>query len=319
MSVAKSFFDITTGRSHGVIPTSDAVRIVLDSGATLMLDKVPPCNCRPPDGCSDCKGPKVIRARAAWGERTETRVKLPIGDDDILHRMFSCVTLATGDRIDRALSALVERLLIGESGVEVTEWTIPSADDWVPPMMIPFGHRISVPLFSIDESKLDDGESKEDAITRLLLSAVETARNDDRGGLIHAVVVRSADDKKVGIACMREKPEPPVGATLVVRRRIGGKPHVDLPFEQVESRRFALVERMFVRLRSDCAMVGLNCGQVYPRLSLLCGAGLETVGPKLPWSAETDHDMLAKSVTALMAKCDRRPATLRMTAVRRAT
>lgn len=322
MSVAKSFFDITTGRSHGVIPTSDAVRVVLDSGATLMLDKVPPCNCKPPDECSDCKGPKVVRARAAWGERgTDPRVGAP---NDLLHRAFSCVMPVTGDRIDRALSALVERLLIGDSGVEVTEWTIPSADDWDPPMKIPFGHFTSVPLFVVGEIDLNDGESKEGAITRLLLSAVEMARNDDRWGLIHAVVVRSADDKTAGIACMPDRPEPPVGATLVARRKIGGKPHVDVPWGQIENGRYAIVRRAIDRLKADCAMVGIDIAQSCPELSVLFASKVQH-GPgekseDILW--RTDDDDLMQIIAGMGAKCKRNgrtPTTLRLTAVRRAT
>jgi len=234
MSVAKSFFDITTGRNHGVIPTSDAIRIVLDSGATLLLDKVPP-----PDGG---KGP-LFRAVAARETEADSGGGLA----------FRATTSVSADRIDRALSALVEKLLTGESGVEVTEWSYAPASE--APCQLAFG-QIGVPLFRLGEAR-NPGESRDDAVARLLLRAVEVARRD-QSGCVNAVVVHVADSDMVGVACLPEKPEPPVGATLVERRHVGAPPFADIAWEQIRRRRHGLVRRAIDKLRRDCGLSGVS-------------------------------------------------------------
>jgi len=298
MSVAKSFFDITTGRSHGVVPTSDAVRIVLDAGAILMLDRT--------DGGE-------IRARAAWGEKPSACVEHVDPPGDLLHRSFSCVMPVTGDRVDKALSALVEKLLIGESGVDVTEWTVPSAQD----TNIPFGRFVRVPLFAIDLGESDD------AIAKLLLKVVEAARRDDGygSGHINAVVVRVADDDSmVGIGCMPEKPEPPVGATLTGRRMVGGSPWADAPWDQVAGKgRVGLVRRAIDRVRRDCELAGLDVPSRIPKLFLVLGTGVQDDADSLSWAVE--DDALARIVDGIIdaAAQGEKPVALRVKAVRRPT
>jgi len=305
MSATKSFFNITTGRSHGVVPASDAVRIALDSGATLTLDKAPPCSCRPPDGCSDCEGPKLIRARATWPAADE-------GDRD--GRPIE----AKGERVDKVLSALVGELILGEAGVEVTEWTVPPEGADTP--HVQFG-RVGVPWF-VAES--------EDDVAQRLLKCVEVARRD-QGDRINAVVVRVRDRGEVGIACLPEKPEPPVGATLTGRRMAGGSPWADVPWDQVVGMgRVGLVRRAVDRVRRDCELAGLDVPSRIPRLFLL-GAGvpcpsavtrqLSAAGRTFPldslsWAVE--DDVLARIVDKVIGVASGgKPVALRVKAVRR--
>lgn len=267
-TVAKSLFDITTGRNHGVIPTSDAVRIILESGATIMLDKAPPA----PGGTDG----DAIQARAAWGEtgrapRVDVTHHQP--DDDQLNRSFSRVISVTADRVDRALSALVGKLLVGDEGVEVTEWTVPKSPGRG--KCVRFGN-IGVPLFI---------KSHDNDITKLLLSAVEMARSNDKRGLIYAIVVRVAGNSNLaGIACGPEKPEPPLGATLVTRRRIGGKPRIDVPWDQVEDEGPPIVLRAIKQLKIDCEMMGIDYADLLPNLCLVSDSGQEKVGPEITWN-----------------------------------
>lgn len=336
MSIAKSFFDITTGRSHGVIPTSDAVRIVLNSGATLMLDEM--------HGRTD----GVIRARAVWdetGRAPRVDVTYPCPDDDLLNRSFSCVISASGDRVDRALSALVERLLIGESGVEVTEWTIPTSE--IQELSgVSFG-KLRIPLFKLDGSGgvqcLDysfqngdcgNSESRETTLTRLLLDAVKIARipfnerfNESFNGIMYAIVVRSTDSSMAGIACTPNRPESPIGATLVGRRMIGGKPHIDVPWNQTEGEkqtkaavnvRSTAVFQAIEQLKIDCEMVGIR--NAVPKLSLMPSVdGMQ--GLEIVWDIE--FSQLGKALHAVCQLHDRgsdvEVTTLRVEAVQRTT
>jgi len=312
MSVAKSFFDITTGRSHGVIPTSDAVRIVLDAGATLILEKA--CACE-----DACRGRKCA-CPPPPASRTLIRAEAADRRDGELWAS------ATGERVDQALSALVSEMVLGEAGVEVTEWAIQAAggEHRTDVKHVQFG-RIRVPLFTCE---------CEDDIAGKLVRTVEKARRS-QSDRINAVVVRLPGTDEVGIACVPEKPEPPVGATLTGRRTVGGSPWSDVPWSQIEEGRFNLVRRALVRLRRDCELAGLDVPGRVPRLSLLDDGGqVLASGPELPWNAaedDFDYAKLEKAVGELTAsqpgavpQADGewvgpiRPGSLRVTATRRA-
>lgn len=406
MSVAKSFFDITTGRNHGVIPTSDAVRIVLDAGATLMLDRTDAGEIRASAAWEVAEGEadqndhsadmswniegvpfrldvgshyadmleKFLRQtgedrrgkisivsgdkfRLEWNAARELiihpptgrRIVLPEKDIervadllkarysqntansetcvqgdapvDLLHRTFSCVKSAYGARVDRALSALVAKLLTGESGVEVTEWTVPRDARRVR-QMPPSGQqsgtmfgRLWVPLFAVGDNT---GEQVNDHIARLLIRDVEEARQD-RTDRIDAIVVRCGD--MVGVACLSERPEPPVGATLTGRRMVGGTPSAEVPWEQVLERS-STVRLAIDALRRDCELAGLDLPSYTPRLSVLFRDGRQSAQVELmTWAAVdggTARPALAKIVKGMvMRAAGHDPVSLRLTALPR--
>lgn len=293
---------------------SDAVRVILDSGATLLLDRVPGTGLGLP--------PDMVRAIAAT----------PAGHEKGGMRLtFDIEHVVTEDRVDKALSSLVERLLIGDSGVEVTEWTVPDpqgADNDVP-----FG-RFSIELFKIDDCTSSDrlvrrGETKEEAMTRLLLSGVEAARKNN-SGLIHATVIHSADGSMAGRACTSDSPEPPVGATLVARRKIGGQPCVDIQWDQIDNGLEDAVQHAVARLRKDCAMVGIDLARSRLEMLLMFDPSYPSWkagehGPKsacmtgetdsIPWRGD---DML-RTVTSMAEACRRdggSPKTLKIRVLR---
>ncbi len=82
------------------------------------------------------------------------------------------------------------------------------------------------------------------------------------------------------------------------------------------------MRRAIDRLKADCAMVGIDIAQSCPELSMFAskerGLGVKSEG--VLW--ETSDDDLVQIIAGMGAKCKRAghtPATLRLTAVRRAT
>jgi hypothetical protein len=269
-----SFFDITTGRNHGVIPTADALRIILDSGASLILEK---------DG-------GTIRATA----KPEQQYRAPVE--------------ATEERIDQALSALVGKLVLGESGVEVTEWEVDdsslteSPDAAKKAKSVRFGW-LTVPLFAADET--DGGD-----ITRKIIDPIEFARRQPGGGgRIYAIVVRvSGRGGLAGVACAPERLEPPVGATLTARRVVVGTPRVDLPLRLDTLSNVEWGAKSFpdarlrlwhgaVKLKQDAALAGFGATGHHVRLCLLSAAGQELVHCRTGLDAINAGDLDTMSAT----------------------
>jgi hypothetical protein len=280
-SAAESFFDITTGRNHGIVPTADALRVVLDSGATLLLWR-------------DGESVKVRASAVAGRESVE----------------------ASGERIDQALSALVGKLVLGKSGVEVTEWEVAAehvqsgGEHDGRQLGVQFG-RITVPLFAPDESDRDGD------IARKIVGAVELMRRGcGCGGRVHAIVVRVGRDGPVGIACMPCSPEPPIGATLVARRFVGETvPHVDVRWDSLDhGRKTTLLQRAIETLKRDRALAGLADG--HTKLCLLSTDGRQLAIAELN---EYDDAFAASRARAEMERTAGRAGepvlTLRMTAV----
>jgi len=331
-SAVESFFDITTGRNHGVVPTADSLRIILDSGASLILEK---------DG-------GTIRATAGSTKAGEYRAPVE----------------ATGERIDQALSALVGKLVLGESGVEVTEWEVEAPKDSVQvgqttvPLLqgVRFG-QTTVPLLPGNLTHGQAGEPlsppvvAEDDIVQRLIGTIELARREwGRGGRINAVVVRVSGYRNlVGVACLSERPEPPIGAKLVARRRlVGGTPCVELPLSldtfsgvqwdkappgscptdagaeclQISGPR--RLRQAAAAIKQDCALAGLAPGSTRIRVCLLSAGGQELGCAELGLEeafygyANTISALLEKTVTRLAKVragkgCE--DVTLRMTVV----